>query len=234
MFGAAVTRDGAMQSADNTNRFRGEGLACVRGERLVFIGLDYNLGPGDAVLLVGPNGSGKSSLLRLMAGLARPAAGRVLWDDFAAGDDTGRHFARLHYVGDRDAVKPHLSVAENLAVWAGLRGGGRHDVAAALDKFGLGRLGDFAARFLSAGQRRRLALARIVATPAALWLLDEPTVALDRESVAALMAAIAAHRAGGGIAVIATNVAFALDGAGTLELARYAPDHDAALEAGAP
>ena len=229
MFGAAVTRDGAMLSTDNTNRFRGEGLACVRGERLVFTGLDYQLGPGDAMLLVGPNGSGKSSLLRLMAGLARPAAGRVLWDDFAAGDDAGRHFSRLHYVGDRDAVKPHLSVAENLAMWAGLRGGGEPEAAAALDKFGLGRLGDFAARFLSAGQRRRLALARIVATPAALWLLDEPTVALDRESVAALMAAIAAHRAGGGIAVIATNVELALDGAATLELAGYAPDLDAVL-----
>ncbi len=234
MFDAAVTYDSAMQSADNTNRFGGEGLACVRGERLVFSGLDYDLGPGDAVLLVGPNGSGKSSLLRLMAGLAQPAAGAVRWDDFAAGDDAERHFARLHYVGDMDAVKPHFSVAENLAVWAGLRGGDGHDVAAALDTFGLGRLGDFAAKFLSAGQRRRLALARIAATPAALWLLDEPTVALDRESVAALMAAIAAHRAGGGIAVIATNVDFALDGAGTLELARYAPDPDAAMEEGAP
>ncbi len=155
MFGAAVTRDGAMQSADNTNRFRGEGLACVRGERLVFTGLDYDLGPGDAVLLVGPNGSGKSSLLRLMAGLSRPAAGAVLWDDFAAGDDTARHFARLHYVGDRDAVKPHLSVAENLSVWAGLRGGGGPEVAAALDNFGLGRLDDFAARFLSAAASAR-------------------------------------------------------------------------------
>ena len=234
MFGAAVTRDGAMQSADNINRFRGEGLACVRGERLVFTGLDYDLGPGDAAVLVGPNGSGKSSLLRLMAGLARPAAGAVLWDDFAAGDDAARHFARLHFVGHMDAVKPHLSVAQNLAVWAALRGGGRHDAAAALDTFGLGWLDDFAARFLSAGQRRRLALARIVATPAALWLLDEPTVALDRESVAALMAAIAAHRARGGIAVIATNVELALDGAGTLELARYAPDRDAAVEATAP
>ena len=234
MFGAAVTRDGAMQSADNTNRFRGEGLACVRGERLVFTGLDYKLGPGDAVLLVGPNGSGKSSLLRLMAGFARPAAGAVGWDDFAPGDDVERHFARLHYVGPMDAVKPHLSVAENLGGWAGLRGGGKTEVAAALDIFGLDRLGDFAAKFLSAGQRRRLALARIVATPAALWLLDEPTVALDRESVAALMAAIAAHRARGGIAVIATNVELALDGAGTLELARYAPDLDAAVEATAP
>ncbi len=229
MFGAAVISEQPIHSADNSHRFRGEGLDCVRGERLVFAGLDFEFCPGDAAVLVGPNGSGKSSLLRLMAGLARPAAGAILWDHFAPGEDAGRHFARLHYVGHLDAVKPHLSVAENLALWAALRGCGRREVTAALDTFGLARLDHIAARFLSAGQRRRLALARLAAAPAALWLLDEPTVALDRESVAALMTAIAAHRAAGGIAVIASNVDLALDGAATLDLTRYA-----AAEAMAP
>jgi heme exporter protein A len=213
-----------------TNRFRGEGLACVRSERLVFTGLDFDLGPGDATFLVGPNGSGKSSLLRLMAGLAPPAAGTMKWDDFAARADPERHFGRFHYVGHADAVKPYLSVAENLALWAGLRGGGADDVAAALARFGLDRLADFAGRLLSAGQRRRLGLARLVATPAALWLLDEPTVALDRESVGALYDVIAAHRAGGGMAVIATNVDMALDDAQTLDLARFAADGAGAAE----
>ena len=214
-----------------TNRFRGKALACVRSDRLVFTGLDFDFGPGDATLLVGPNGSGKSSLLRLMAGLAPPAAGTMNWDDFALRADPERHFARLHYVGHADAVKPYLTVAENLALWAGLRGGGADDVAAALECFGLDRLDNFAGRLLSAGQRRRLGLARLAATPAALWLLDEPTVALDRESVGALYAAIAAHRAGGGIAVIATNVDMALDGARTLELVRFAADSAGATEA---
>jgi len=222
MVGSAAQRDGFMQTANNTNRFRGEGLACVRGDRLVFAGLGFDLGPGEALLLRGPNGSGKSSLLRLMAGLARPEAGAILWDDLAPDREAEQHFARLHYVGHLDCVKPHLSVAENLELWTTLRGGGADDVAAGLSAFGLGRLADIAGRFLSAGQRRRLALARLGATPAKLWLLDEPTVALDGESVAALMAAIARHRAGGGIAVIATNVDITLDGASTLGLASFA------------
>ncbi len=221
MFTAAVIREGFMQTAENTNRFRGEGLACVRGDRLVFTALDFDLGPGDTLLLTGPNGSGKSSLLRLMAGLAAPEAGAILWDDLAPGREAEQHYARLHYVGHLDSVKPHLSVAENLALWVSLRGGGADEVAAGLKAFGLSRLAGIAGRFLSAGQRRRLALARLGATRVPLWLLDEPTVALDAESVTALMAAIAAHRAAGGIAVIATNVDIVIDGAGVLELSRF-------------
>jgi len=210
-----------MPPSDNNNRFRGERLACVRGDRLVFSGLDFDLGPGDALILVGPNGSGKSSLLRLMAGLVRPQAGAILWDDLAPDEETEQHNARLHYVGHLDVVKPHLSVAENLALWVSLRGGGADEVAAGLEVFGLSRLADIAGRFLSAGQRRRLSLTRIGAIRVPLWLLDEPTVALDTESVAALLAAIAGHRAAGGMAVIATNVDITIDGASVLDLSRY-------------
>jgi len=204
-------------------RFFGHGLECVRGERLVFSGLDFALEPGGALILAGRNGSGKTSLLRLMAGLAPYRAGELAWDDGPVADDRERHFARLRYVGHLDAVKPVLTVRENLDFWARLGGG---DGAAALDalaRFGLERLADVPARYLSAGQRHRLSLSRLLAAPAELWLLDEPTVALDTESVAALMAALAEHRAGGGMAVIATNVALGDIGAATLDMRRFAP-----------
>jgi heme exporter protein A len=203
-------------------RFGGDGLECARGERLVFAGLGFDLGPGDALLLEGRNGSGKTSLLRLMAGLARPAAGRIAWDGADIGDDAEGHRARTRYIGHLDAVKPQLSVGENLSFWAALHGGGAAGAQAGLAAFGLDALAHAPARYLSAGQRRRLALARLAAAPAALWLMDEPTIALDRASVAALIAAIAAHRVAGGMAVIATNVDIGLDGARFLSLEDFA------------
>ncbi len=212
--------------------FDGEGLRCVRGQRVVFDRLAFALEPGAALVLTGANGSGKSSLLRLMAGLARPAAGHIAWDGAPIRDDPEAHGARLHYVGHLDAVKPALGVGENLALWSGLRGG-RIAVAEALDRVGLGALAGLPARYLSAGQRRRLALARLFAAPSPLWLLDEPSVALDRDSVAMLIDALARHRAEGGICVVSTNVDLAIAGAGTLELPRFAvataePDWEAA------
>ena len=186
------------------NMFRGTGLNCLRGGRMVFAGLDFEIASGRALLLTGPNGSGKSSLLRLMSGLARPVAGAVIWNTDNIQDKPEQHASRLHYVGHLDAVKPSLTAAENLAAWVILRGDG--DVARGLARFGLSPLADMPARLLSAGQRRRLALARIAASPSDLWLLDEPTVALDRESVAALEAAIADHLDAGGIAVLSSNV----------------------------
>ncbi len=208
------------------SRFRGEDLTCVRGERLVFTGLGFDLGPGDALLVLGPNGSGKSSLLRLMAGLTRPVTGWLAWDDVRLTEEPERHRARLHYVGHEDAVKPQLTAAENVAVWAGLRANAT-GTGAALAAFGLAPLADLPARLLSAGQRRRLALSRVSATPATLWLLDEPTVALDRESVTTFEAAVAAHREAGGIAVIATNTELGMDSAATLDLVGYAASSDA-------
>jgi heme exporter protein A len=203
--------------------FEGQDISCVRGERLVFERLGFAVDAGGALVLQGPNGSGKSSLLRLMAGLARPVAGRIAWQGAAIGEDPEAHALRLHYVAHLDAVKPAFRVRENLSRWAGLRGAGEAGVARALDSFGLAALADLPARLLSAGQKRRLALARLLAVDAPLWLLDEPTVALDRESVAALTAAIARHRASGGIAVVSTNVALDLPGAATLTLTQFAP-----------
>lgn len=212
--------------------FDGEGVRCVRGQRVVFDGLAFSLASGAALVLTGPNGSGKSSLLRLMAGLARPAAGRILWDGAPIAADPEAHGARLHYVGHLDAIKPALGVRENLAVWADLRDGAVA-VDSALDRVGLASLAGLPARYLSAGQRRRLSLARLFAVPALLWLLDEPSVALDRESVAMLTEAIALHRQGGGICVVSTNVDLVIADAASLDLPRFAahsaePDWEAA------
>ncbi len=207
--------------------FTGQNLVCIRGERRVFAGLDFVLDSGGALVLAGPNGSGKSSLLRLMAGLLRPASGALAWDGAATAADPEAHHARLHYVGHLDPVKPVLTVAENLGFWAGLRPGRRAGnpgdaVGPALETFGIAHLADVPGRFLSAGQKRRLTLARIVTAPAPLWLLDEPTAALDEAATASLEAAIAGHRAGGGMVVVATHAKMALDGAQVLDLTRFA------------
>lgn len=205
--------------------FSGTGLACVRSERTVFAGLDFEVGAGGALVLTGPNGSGKSSLLRLLAGLARPAAGRLAWNGADVAEDAEAHRGRLHYVGHADAVKPVLTVAENLNFWLAVRTEGDDlagRAAAALDAFGIGRLADVPGRFLSAGQRRRLALARVLAAPATLWLLDEPRTALDAEAQAMLDAAIARHRGSGGMVIMALHGGDRPEGAATLNLAEFA------------
>ena len=202
------------------NGLAGSALACRRGERLVFAGLDFALPPGGALVLTGPNGSGKSSLLRLMAGLSRPEAGRIAWDGADIATDPAAHRARLHFIGHQDAVKPVLTVAESLAFWAGMRGGA--DVAAGLARFRLAALAEWPCRLLSAGQRRRLALARLVASPARLWLLDEPATGLDSEALADLVAAIEAHRRAGGAVALSTHQALELEGASELSLTRFA------------
>ncbi|MCH7795112.1 MAG: heme ABC exporter ATP-binding protein CcmA, partial [Proteobacteria bacterium] len=184
--------------------FEGRDLLCVRGERRVFEGLSFTLAAGGLLVLTGPNGSGKSSLLRIMAGLLRPAAGALLWDGAPVRDDPDAQAARLQYLGHLDAVKPVLSVAENLMFWAALHGGGAAEVTRALDGFDLGALAEVPGGMLSAGQKRRVALARLLAAPAEVWLLDEPTVGLDAASLARLTGAIAAHRARGGRLVVAT------------------------------
>lgn len=201
--------------ADGT--FEGRALACVRGDRPVFAGLDFALPPGGALVLSGPNGSGKSSLLRVMAGLLPPAAGVLAWAGAPVTQDPEGHRGRLHYVGHLDALKPALSVEENLSFWAGLRTAAPR-VEAALARLGLDHLADLPARLLSAGQRRRLALSRLLAAPAELWLLDEPSVGLDARSIASLTDIIAEHRAAGGRVAVATHLALSLPEARPLSL----------------
>lgn len=178
-------------------------LACARGGRTVFEGVSFALPPGSALLLTGPNGAGKSSLIRLLAGLLPRAGGRVLWDGADTAEEPGPFHRALRYLGHQDAVKPTLTVAANLGFWFRLAGGG--DAGAALAAFGLDRLAGLPAGLLSAGQRRRLALARLLAGSPRLWLLDEPSVTLDADSVAALVRLVRAFRDGGGIVLAATH-----------------------------
>jgi heme exporter protein A len=179
------------------------GLAVFRGERLVFRDLSFVVPPGGAMVLAGANGSGKSTLLRTLAGLVRPMAGRVLWRDADAFSDLVEHGRRAAYVGHLDAVKPGLTVAENLR-FAGRIGG--RPMTAALDALDLHPLAELPARMLSAGQKRRLALSRLALSDAPLWLLDEPTLGLDIASIERFGTLLAAHRASGGIVVAATHV----------------------------
>ncbi len=189
----------------------GNHLACVRGERLVFSNLNLAVPPGGALVLHGPNGSGKSSLLRLLAGLLAPSAGRITWNGEPVADDPEGYHAQLRYVGHLDALKPTLTVKENLTFWADFYGHG--EVGGALAGLGLEELADIPARFLSAGQRRRLGIARILAAPAPLWLLDEPTVTLDDSAVKMVEKLIAEHRQGDGIVVVATHAGISIPGA---------------------
>ena len=205
-------------------------MACIRGERPVFSGVSFRLERGGALALVGPNGAGKSSLLRILAGLLKRAGGTLAWEGAPLDEDWPAHRGRLHYVGHLDAVKPTLSVAENLDDWARFRGVARA-APDALQALGIEGLADVPGRYLSAGQRRRLALARVLATPAPLWLLDEPTVTLDAEAAARVDAIIAAHRADGGIVIVATHGEIALDGADRLDLGDHAVPADMLLAA---
>lgn len=202
------------------NTFEAQHLVCVRGERPVFGGVDFRVVSGQALLLKGPNGSGKSSLMRILAGLLSPAGGALTWAGEPVFDALDEHRQRLHYVGHMDGIKPAATVAEHVAFWAHLRGADQPD-ADALSKVGLEGLADVPGRFLSAGQRRRVSLARLVATPAPLWLLDEPTVTLDVEATARLEALIAAHRETGGIVVVATHTDIKMEDATLLDMAGH-------------
>jgi len=206
--------------------FAAKDVTCIRGDRLVFADLSFALASGEALLLRGRNGSGKSSLLRIAAGLLEPASGSLILDDVDRLADPDRFRDAVAYVGHLDPLKAVLSIAENLDFWWRLHGR-RGTVDAALARFGLDDLAAIPARYLSAGQRRRVNLARLFVAPAPLWLLDEPTTGLDAASIAALVDAIAEHRGGGGAVMVATHIDIDLPGHRTLAL-------DAVAAGGAP
>ena len=193
----------------------GETLAAMRAERLVFARVDLSVAPGEALLLRGPNGAGKSTLIRMLAGLLRPVMGRVLWDGSDIREDLGAHAGRVAMLGHQDAVKPALSVAGNLELFSQ---GGMEQVTAALVAMGLDRLTDLPGRLLSAGQKRRLALARLAVRHAGLWLLDEPTLGLDDASIQRLGLLLARHLTAGGMVVAATHVDLPLPSCRVLRL----------------
>jgi len=204
-------------------RLVAEGLAASRGERALFAGLAFALDPGDALVLTGPNGSGKSSLLRLIAGFGRPTAGQLVWDGTPLTGDLDAYRAQLHYVGHQEALKPALSVTETLRFWAALAERPLADPAPALTALGLQHKADTPCRFLSSGQRRRLALARLVAWNAPLWLLDEPTVGLDDQALGLIAGLIEQHRAAGGIVILSTHQPLPLGRVHALSLADFPP-----------
>lgn len=195
-------------------------LACRRGGRLVFAGLSLRLEPGAALIVTGPNGAGKSSLLRLAAGLGRPAAGRIGWEP-ADEEEAG---GRAAYLGHADALKPTLSALENVRFWAAMtdRRAAESRAEEALEAFGVAHLAALPGRLLSSGQKRRVGLAGIMANPARLWLLDEPLVGLDEDGQRRLAAVLTAHRARGGIVIAATHQPLGLAEVSHLRMGRPA------------
>lgn len=176
-------------------------LAAERGGRFIFDNISFVVAAGELLALTGPNGSGKSTLLRLLAGLLRPAAGKVVLDP----QGEGGLGESVHYLGHLDALKANFTLAENLSFWRSLWSGAGLTPDAALDRVGLGALVDVPAGFLSAGQRRRVAIARLLLVYRPVWLLDEPTTALDAGAEKNLGRLIEDHLASGGIAIAATH-----------------------------
>jgi|SRR5262245_25201146 heme exporter protein A len=194
-------------------RLAGSDLACIRGGRQVFRNLSFALGAGEALAVTGPNGAGKSSLLRLVAGLVHASAGRL---EFSEGDPELSLAEQAHYLGHQDALKPALTVAENLAFWTHFLGAGAEKPA--LGAVGLDRIAHLPATYLSAGQRRRLSIARLIAVPRPIWLLDEPTSALDAAAQAMLSDLMGSHLASGGLILAATHGPLGIAGAKELRL----------------
>lgn len=213
-------------------RLRVDDLSCVRGGRRVFSGARFEIESGALATLRGPNGSGKSTLLRAMSGLLAVEHGDVWVDDRSLKSDRDAVQERIVYCGHLDAVKPSMSVLENLLFWAGFYGAAEADrrARAALEQVDLAHIADAPAGYCSAGQKRRLGLARLGVVDRPIWLLDEPTVSLDAASVAALGEMIVAHCAGGGLVVAATHLDLPGPQAVTVEMSGFAPRADQASD----
>lgn len=187
-------------------QLQADSLACQRGGRTVFTDVNFTLSSGQLLELRGPNGAGKSSLLRLIAGLGEAVSGRIA---LAGGSEELSIGQQAHYAAHQEAIKSPLTARENLKFWGDFLGGG--DIDAALAAFDLDALADYPAALLSAGQKRRLSLARLALVPRPLWLLDEPTVGLDAASLEKLTRLMRGHLTGGGLAVVATHAPLSLE-----------------------
>ncbi len=203
---------GASEISINYELFPGpvlssENLACIRGERLIFSGIEFALDAGEVLVVTGANGSGKTSLLRIVCGLLEAAAGEIRWNGLSAralGDD---FFAQLAYLGHQNGLKDDLSATENMQVWAGVSGitVARAAARQALARMGLAGREDLPVRWLSQGQKRRAAIARLLVAERLLWVLDEPFAGLDRASTVTVEALLQEHLADGGMAILTTH-----------------------------
>ena len=203
-------------------------LAGERGGEPIFSGVSFLLVPHGSLVITGPNGAGKSTLLRVLAGLLPVASGNIAWED--GGEDWPTLAGAMHYLGHQNAMKPALTVAENLGFWRAFHGSQRASVGEALDKVGLAGIGHLPFGYLSTGQKRRVSIARLLVSHRPLWLLDEPTSGLDRASEARFAGLMEDHLAGGGMIVAATHLPLGLSGAKTLEMSGR-PGHGGHLHA---
>jgi len=187
-------------------------LGCTRGDRRLFTGLNFSLGRGELIELRGANGSGKTSLLRIICGLASPAEGEVRWQGKSIRSLGEEYSGSVAYLAHQNGVKDELSAIENLRIACGVSGNAlsRSEAQAILGSVGLARQQNLPARSLSAGQKRRVALARLVASPASVWILDEVLTSLDDAAIQFSRRFIGDHLSNGGLAIIATHQALAL------------------------
>jgi heme exporter protein A len=199
------------------SRLTVDAITVERGGRIIIDAVSFSVTAGDALVLTGPNGAGKTTLIRALAGFLRPKSGSVRVD--GSGDEQ-ELVALSHYVGHRDAIKAKLTVAENVTFWARYLGGNADGAAIddALDSCGLLDLAGVPAGYLSAGQKRRLGLARLLSAPRPVWLLDEPTTALDAAHQRSFAGLIERHRKSGGMIIAATHMDLGLLDARNLHL----------------
>jgi heme exporter protein A len=187
----------------STHTLEGTGLSCIRDDRVLFEGLDFELVSGRVLLLEGKNGSGKTSLLRILCGFREPDAGEINWCGDAVKDS--QFYAEMAYVGHLDGVKKELTVFENLRMSVALSNSGRYSINEALAKVHLAGYDDVLVQALSAGQKRRLSLARLLVTENVLWILDEPFTSLDKQGIALIETLMAEHCGHGGMIVLTSH-----------------------------
>lgn len=195
-----------------------ENLSCIRQERQIFQGVNFTLQPGQMIWVKGRNGAGKSSLLRIAAQLLKPASGALNWNGTAIHEEPEAYQGSFEFIGHQDALKTAMTPRENLQFWATYRGSSSGSVDAAIEAFELPKIADFPVQNLSAGQKKRSNLARLIACPAPLWILDEPISSLDHHYIECFRTLLGAHLKSGGMVLLATHQDLNMPGVDLLDL----------------